>query len=80
MFVALVDVGFISCPVLFGGAPGQPRATNLQLLLGAPSALGFILRMIPNNLQNGLFLAVGFGVGRALTDACGAERSSRAAC
>ena len=67
IFVALVNVGFNLIPVLFNGVPGQPRATNLQLLLGAPSALGFILRLIPNNLQNGLFFAVGFGVGRAVT-------------
>ena len=66
-FVALVNVSFNLIPVLFNGVPGQPRATNLQLLLGAPSAIGFILRLIPNNLQNGLFFAVGFGVGRAVT-------------
>ena len=45
----------------------QPRATNLQLLLGSSSTLGFVLRLIPNNLQNGLFFAVAFGVGRAVT-------------
>ena len=67
MFVALVNVSFNLIPVLFNGVPGQPRATNLQLLLGAPTALGFIVRLIPNNLQNGLFFAVGFGVGRAVT-------------
>jgi serine/threonine-protein kinase len=65
--LALINVSFALLPMFLGRAPGQPRATSLQLLLGAPSAVGFILRMIPNNLQNGLFFAVGFGVGRALT-------------
>jgi hypothetical protein len=67
MFIALLNVSFNFMPALFTGVPGQPRATNLQMLLGAPYAIGFMLRSIPNNLQNGLFFAVGFGVGRALT-------------
>jgi hypothetical protein len=50
-----------------GLPPPQPRVNNLQLLLGAPSAIGALLRMIPNNLQNGLLVAFAFGVGRALT-------------
>ena len=60
-------MGYLLVPGLLGGAAGEPRVTNLQLLLGARAALGALLRMIPNNLQNGLFVAVAFGVGRALT-------------
>jgi Protein kinase domain len=67
MFVALINVSFNILPVWFMGVPGQPRATNLQLLLGAPYVIGYMLRLIPNNLGNGLFFAVGFGIGRALT-------------
>ena len=47
--------------MMLSGVPGQPRATSLQMLLGAPYAIGSILRMIPNSLGNGLFFAVGFG-------------------
>jgi serine/threonine protein kinase len=65
--VALINVGFHLLPLLFSGPPGQPRATNLQFLLGAPTALGYMLRLIPNNMQNGLFFAVAFGVGRAVS-------------
>jgi len=67
MFVALINVLFNVLPIILNGVPGQPRATSLQLLLGAPYAIGTMLRMIPNNLGNGLFFAVAFGVGRALT-------------
>jgi len=67
MTVALANVLFNFLPVLYDGSAGQPRATNLQLLLGSASTLGFILRLIPNNLQNGLFFAVAFGVGRAVS-------------
>ena len=63
--VALINVGFNL--LWSGGTRGQPRATSLQFLLGAPTALGYMLRLIPNNLQNGLFFAVAFGVGRAVT-------------
>ena len=65
--VALLGMGYLLVPGLLGGPPGEPRVTNLQMLLGARAALGALLRMIPNNLQNGLFVAVAFGVGRALT-------------
>jgi serine/threonine-protein kinase len=65
--VALINVGFNLLPYLGSNAPGQPRATSLQMLLGGSSALGYILRLIPNNMQNGLFFAVAFGVGRAVT-------------
>jgi hypothetical protein len=65
--VALLGWGFEVFPDLAGGPPAGLRATNLQLLLGAPSALGAILRMIPNNLENGLFVAIAFGVGRAIS-------------
>jgi hypothetical protein len=60
-------MGYLLVPGLLGAPPGEPRVTNLQMLLGARAALGALLRMIPNNLQNGLFVAVAFGVGRALT-------------
>jgi hypothetical protein len=36
-------------------------------MCAAPSTIGALLRMIPNNLQNGLLVAFAFGVGRALT-------------
>jgi hypothetical protein len=65
--IALLGMGYFLLPGLIGNPPGQPRATNLQLLLGASSALGMLLRLIPNNLQNGLFVAFAFGVGRAVT-------------
>jgi hypothetical protein len=65
--VALLNVFFNFVPAILTGVPGQPRAPNMNMLLGAPYAIGTILRMIPNNLGNGLFFAVGFGVGRALT-------------
>ena len=65
--VALVSITAPLLLTLINGVPGQPRATSLQLLLGAAPALGFVLRSIPNNLQNGLFFAVAFGVGRAIT-------------
>jgi serine/threonine-protein kinase len=65
--VALLGMGYLLVPGLLGAPPGEPRVTNLQMLLGARAALGALLRMIPNNLQNGLFVAVAFGVGRALT-------------
>jgi hypothetical protein len=67
VLVALLNVLFTSLPVLLNGVPGQPRAPNMNMLLGAPYTIGTILRMIPNNLGNGLFFAVGFGVGRAIT-------------
>jgi hypothetical protein len=67
VFVALLNVSFNMLPILFHGVPGQPRTSNLQMLLGTASALGALLRMIPNNLGNGLFFAVAFGVGRAVT-------------
>jgi serine/threonine-protein kinase len=65
--LAVMNVSFNLLPMLTGGAPFQPRATNLQFLLGAPAAFGYMLRLLPNNLQNGLFFAVAFGVGRAVT-------------
>ena len=65
--IAVLGWSSILAHTLAGGPPPEPRVTNLQLLLGAPTALGAILRMIPNNLQNGLFVAFAFGVGRALS-------------
>jgi serine/threonine protein kinase len=65
--IALLGWASVLVPAVTGGPPPEPRVTNLQLLLGAPTALGVILRMLPNNLQNGLFVAVAFGVGRAIT-------------
>jgi serine/threonine-protein kinase len=53
-------------PMLLGGPPSTPRATNLQFLLGARSAVGTLLRLITNALQNAMFVAVAFGFGRAL--------------
>ena len=65
--IALLGLSYMFVPELLGAPPEQPRTTNLQLLIGGRSALGAILRMIPNNLQNGLFVAVAFGVGRAIS-------------
>ena len=64
--IAFFGLAFWSVPELLGKPPGYPRTGNLQLLLGASDALGVLLRMIPNNLQNGLFVAVAFGMGRAI--------------
>jgi serine/threonine protein kinase len=67
VFVALVGLSYSwVVPMLLGGPPWTPRATNLQFLLGARSAVGTLLRMIPNALQNAMFVAVAFGFGRAL--------------
>jgi serine/threonine-protein kinase len=65
--VALLGMSYFFVRPLMGMPPMQPRVTNLQLLLGAPAALGVILRMIPNNLQNDLVVAVAFAVGRAVS-------------
>jgi hypothetical protein len=65
--IALLGMGYFFVRPLMGLAPTQPRVTNPQLLLGAPAAIGVLLRMIPNNLQNGLFVAVAFGVGHAVS-------------
>ena len=65
MALPIVSYGLIQ--PLLGQPPAELRATNLQMLLGAPSALGAVLRMIPNNIQNAMFVAVAFGFGRALT-------------
>jgi Protein kinase domain len=65
--IALLGVSYVLVAPLLGSPPGQPRVSNLQMLLGAPAAIGAVLRMIPNNLQNGLYVAVAFGLGRALT-------------
>jgi hypothetical protein len=65
--VNLLNVAFQLLPAVLDGVPGEPRATNLQLLLGAAQTLGVLLRSIPNNLQNGLFFAFAFGIGRAVT-------------
>ncbi|HET7220456.1 MAG TPA: serine/threonine-protein kinase, partial [Vicinamibacterales bacterium] len=65
--IALLGMTYFMVPELLGEPPGDPRVANLQLLLGTPVALGAILRMIPNNLQNGLFVAFAFGVGRVVT-------------
>ena len=67
ILIALLNVLFNFLPLILTGIPGQPRATSLQMLLGAPYALGRILLIIPNSLGNSLFFAVGFGIGRALT-------------
>ena len=65
--IACFGLAFPVILQLLGMPPGQPRTSNLQLLLGASDALGALLRMIPNNLQNGLFVAVAFGIGRAIS-------------
>jgi hypothetical protein len=65
--VALMGLCYWLVPGIIGAPPAQPRSTNLQLLLGPLAALGAFLRMIPNNLQNGLFVAVAFGFGRAVS-------------
>jgi hypothetical protein len=67
VIVALLSAAYFFVPRLLGLPPSQPRVNNLQLLLGAPATIGALLRMIPNNLQNGLLVAFAFGVGRALT-------------
>ena len=65
--MALLGMSYVLVPPLLGLPPAQPRTTNLQFLLGAPSVLGAVLRMIPNNIQNAMFVAVAFGFGRAIT-------------
>ena len=69
VMVALLGTAYFFVPRLMGLPPPQPRGNNvhLQFLLGASSTIGTLLRMIPNNLQNGLLVAFAFGVGRALT-------------
>jgi serine/threonine protein kinase len=65
--VALLGMSYLLVPLVLGEPPGQPRATSLRMLLGPSAAVGHILSMIPNNLSNGLFVAIAFGVGRAAT-------------
>ena len=65
--LGLVNLSFYLVPLLLGEPPGQPRTTNIRMLLDSSTAVGQILLMIPNNLSNGLFVAIAFGVGRALT-------------
>ncbi len=64
--VALLGLSYSLVPALFGEPPWTPRTTNLQFLLGARSAVGAVLKMIPNALQSAMFVAVAFGFGRAL--------------
>jgi len=64
--VALFGLSYTFVPTMLGGPPPMPRTSNLQFLLGARSAVGAILKMIPNALQNAMFVAVAFGFGRAL--------------
>jgi hypothetical protein len=65
--LGLLNLCYYLVPLMLGEPPGQPRSTNLRMLLDTSSAVGLILGMIPNNLSNGLFVAIAFGVGRALT-------------
>jgi serine/threonine-protein kinase len=65
--VALIGLGYFFVPTLMAQPPSTPRTTNLNMLLGPAATLSALLRMIPNNLQNGLLVAVAFGVGRAVT-------------
>ncbi len=66
--VSLLGLSYaVILPYLLSGPPMTPRATNLQFLLGARSAVGAELRMISNALQNAMFVAVAFGVGRAIS-------------
>jgi len=65
--VALLSMGYLMVPRLLGQPLAQPRATNLQMLLDAPIAIATVLRMIPNNIQNGMYIAVAFGFGLALS-------------
>jgi serine/threonine protein kinase len=66
--VVLLGLSYtVIVPMLLGDPPGTPRTTNMQFLLGARTAVGAVLRMIPNALQNAMFVAVAFGFGRALS-------------
>jgi serine/threonine-protein kinase len=65
--VALLGLGYYLVPIVMDQPPPAPRATNLNMLLGPAATVSALLRMIPNNLQNGLLVAVAFGVGRAVT-------------
>ena len=66
--VALLGLLYaVVLPWLLDRPPGTPRTTSLQFLLGARSAIGAVLRMIPNALQSAMFVAVAFGFGRALS-------------
>ena len=57
----------VGAAMLVGEPPPAPRATNLQFLLGASSAIATVLRMIPNALTTAMAVAVAFAFGRALT-------------
>jgi hypothetical protein len=65
--IALLGASYFVVGQIFGAPPPQPRVTNLRMLLGTSSALGLILSMIANNLANGFYVAIAFGVGRAAT-------------
>ena len=71
-----------SSPMLLGEPPWTPRAHEPAVPPRCTAApLGAMLRMIPNALQNAMFVAVAFGFGRALFEAClGRSAPAPAAC
>jgi Protein kinase domain len=64
--MALVGFSSMAIPQWLGEPPPTPRTSSLQFLLGTSSAIGAILRSIPNALQVATALAVSFAFGRAL--------------
>ena len=65
--LALLSAAFFFIPMVTGGPPNTPRATNLPYLLDARIALGTLLRSIPNPMTNALFMAITYVVGRAVS-------------
>jgi hypothetical protein len=53
-------------PSLLGDPTPMPRMTRIEFLLGARRAVGILLAMLPNALQNAMSVAVVLVIGRAL--------------
>ncbi len=63
---AFLGLTFSVAPSLLGEPPMQPRASNLRFLLDARQAVGAVLMIIPNALQNAMMGAIMFVLGRVL--------------
>ena len=64
--LALLGQLFYAIPPLLGRPPLEPRTGNLDFLLGAPAVISYILRIVPNALQNALLATFVFVVLRAV--------------
>jgi hypothetical protein len=63
--LALLNQAFFAIAPLSGRPPVAPRTGNLEFMLGAPAVVSYVLRVVPNALQNALFATFLFVVLRA---------------